>query len=128
MAENGSVTNLERRRSRLRISGALFVALAPWILLLLALAGAVSIDASSILIPWAGLAAIVGLALVIAPSMAWLGLLGASFGVASTGFGLVQLTQSTSDFYVALAVLIGLSIGGAAAAVLGLIRQDSAGT
>jgi hypothetical protein len=107
-----------------RGSGVLFVALALWLVLLGILAGAaVSIDAFPILGPWAVISALVGLALMFVAGR-WLpALIGAVFGVASAGFGLVMVSQSSADFYFMLAIVIGLSIGGAVGCVR-LIRSQ----
>jgi len=120
MSDPQTCRRLETRRPRLRAAGALFVMLALWLLFTLALAAGVSVDASGILVPWAGLSALVGLTLIVAPGHWLLGGIGAAFGLISAGYGIVLLTQSSADFYFLLTVLVGLAIFGAWASIRGL--------
>jgi hypothetical protein len=96
--------------------------LAVWLLFILVLAGAVSVDASGILLPWFGLSALVGLTLIIAPGHWVLGAIGAAFGSISAGYGIFLFTQSSVDFYLLLTVLVGLAIVGAWASIRALRR------
>jgi hypothetical protein len=99
--------------------GVLFVMLALWLLFIWVLAGAVSVDASGSLVPWAGLSALVGLTLIAAPGSWLLGAIGAAFGLISAGYGIFLFTQSSVDFYFLLTVLVGLAIFGAWASARG---------
>lgn len=107
-----------------RVAGILFIGLALWLLLIGSLAGGVGINAFSIILPWSGVAALIGLALVIVPGRAPVLLVGALFGIVSAGYATVGILQSTEDFFVALAVVIALSTAAALASGAAGLRRE----
>lgn len=118
---NRSASTASARRWS-RAAGGLFVILVLMLLFVVSVAGGASIDVWPLFLPWLVLAAVAAVALLVARPLR----LGLAGGVLIGGAQAVQwgsgFFSSDAPLWASLAMLVGLSLAGAGAALMGLVR------